>query len=62
MDRADQPLRASAIVGLAHDNPFAALGALAHTPPDPRLNALDPLTGHELRALRAEAEKELGQR
>jgi WD40 repeat protein len=62
MDRADQLLRATSLVGHASGDPFVALGALAHTPPDPRLNALDPFTGHELRTLRAEVEKALQQR
>jgi hypothetical protein len=61
MDRSDQPLRATSLVGLSAATPFAALGALAQ-PPDPRLNPLDPFTGHELRTLRKEVETALNQR
>ncbi len=59
MQRGSEPLRAAALAGLAARSPLAALGAVAVTPPDPRLVPLDPHTAYELTALRAEVEKAL---
>jgi hypothetical protein len=61
LDQAGQPMRAASLVALRPAGPLATLAALAHPPPDPRLNPLDPFTGHELGTLRAEVEKALKQ-
>jgi hypothetical protein len=61
MDRGTAVPRAAALMGLANAGPFTALAAVAHAP-DPRLNALDPFTGHELVALRREVEMALARR
>jgi tRNA A-37 threonylcarbamoyl transferase component Bud32 len=59
MQRGAEPVRAAVLSGLAAAGPLVALGGLAVTPPDPRLELLDHQSAHELTALRAEVEKAL---
>ncbi len=53
------PVRAAVLAGLATAGSLSTLSALTITPPDPRLESLDPATAHEVIALRAEVEKAL---
>jgi hypothetical protein len=59
MQRGTEPVRAAALAGLAGRGPLAALGAVAVTPPDPRMVPIDHQTAYELTTLRAEVEKAL---
>jgi hypothetical protein len=56
MQRGNPTVKAASLLGRAGRQPFAAL-AVEHV--DPRFNPLDHQTAHELKALRAEAEKAL---
>jgi hypothetical protein len=58
MDGGTAPQRLASLLALRPAGPLATLAAVAHAP-DPRLNALDPFTGHELVTLRAELEESL---
>ncbi len=59
MRRGSEPVRAAALVGQGTAGPLSALAAVALTPADPRLEAIQPQTAYELNGLRAEVEKAL---
>ena len=59
IQRKSEPVRASALVGLAGRNPLQALVCLAVNPADPRLVPLAPRTARELTALLDEFEQPL---